>query len=102
MAYTPRAFTTTEVNNAQIEKELASIVFGVWEITLWKKGLYSNWPQTLGVYYEEESAECSEEAAKNAITVTEVWAYSKGNEMHIADTLSNAYLLSTKDDEKVK
>ena len=43
-----------------------------------------------------------EEAAKNAIAVTEVSAQSKGNEMHIADTLSKAYLLSTNEDENAK
>ena len=48
----------------------------------------------LKVYYEEESAECSEEAAKNAIALTKVWAYSKGTEMLTADPLSEAYPLS--------
>ena len=78
-----------QANHAQIEKELWSVFFGVERFEA-KKGVCPNWPQTLGVCYEEESAKCTEEGEKNAVVVMEVWLGSSLQQGH-----RDAYCRST-------
>ena len=107
VAYASRALTASEINYAQIEKELLSIVFGVERFASYVYGRK--------VFIQTDHKPL-ESIMKNLLSAPkrlqrmllrlqtfnlEV-AYSKGADMHIADPLSRAYLPSTSQDEEVQ
>ena len=108
VAYASRAITDTEVNYAQIEKELLVIVFGVERFEQYVHGrpgkidtdhkpLESIFKKSL-ISAPKRLQRMMLQLQKYNLTVV----YKKGAEMYLADTLSRAFIQSSKNDDSVR
>ena len=106
VAYASRALTATEINYAQIEKELLSIVFGVERFASYvygRKVFIQTDHKPLESIMKKSLLSAPKRLQRMLLRLQKFdleVAYSKGADMHIADPLSRAYLPSTSQDEE--
>ena len=105
VAYASRAMTDAEVNYAQIEKELLAIVFGVEQFEQYVHGrpvkietdhkpLESIFKKSL-ISAPKRLQRMMLRLQKYNLTVV----YKKGSEMYLADTLSRAFIQSSRNED---
>ena len=108
VVYVSRALTASEINYAQIEKELLSIVFGVERFASYvcgRKVFIQTDHKPLESIMKKSLLSASKRLQRMLLRLQKFdiqVAYSKGTDMHIADPLSKAYLPSTSQDEEVQ
>ena len=103
LAYASRALSTTEVGYEQIEKECLAIVFSLErfrQYTFGRKTIVSTDHKPLETIVKKPLCKAPKRIQGMLFRLLQydiVVNYTKGNEMHIADTLSRAYLADGED-----
>ena len=98
LAYASRALSTTEVGYAQIEKECLAIVFSLerfHQYTFGRKTIVNTDHKPLETIVKKPLCKAPKRIQGMLLRLLQydiVVKYTKGKEMHIADTLSRAYL----------
>ena len=108
VACASRALTSTEQNNAQIEKELLSIVFGVekfHQYTYGRKVHVGSDHKPLETIHTKPLVSASKRLQRILLRLQRYdleIKYTPGKDMHLADTLSRAYLSNTTSENTAK
>ena len=101
VAYASRTLTSTERNYAQIEKELLAIIYGLekyHQITYGRRVTVQTDHQPLVTIYKKSLTTAPKRLQRMLLRLQQYdveLVYTKGRDMHIADTLSRAYLTDT-------